>query len=91
MTDAQSRRMVLVTSCLGGGGAERIVATMATYWSKAGHEVHVVALRADEKGQATAFRLQFGFIAWIWLLSTTRCSIFGILAGFGDSDVCFAT
>jgi len=47
--------LALVTSCLGGGGAERIVATMAAYWAKAGYEVHVVALRADETGPAYAF------------------------------------
>ena len=55
MTGGNSRRLVLVTSCLGGGGAERIVATMAAYWAHAGHEVHVVALRADEKGPAYTF------------------------------------
>ena len=49
------RRVVLVTSCLGGGGAERIVATMAAYWAQTGHEVHVVALRADEKGPTYSF------------------------------------
>jgi glycosyltransferase involved in cell wall biosynthesis len=45
----------LVTSCIGGGGAERIVATMAAYWAHANHEVHVVTLRADESGPAYAF------------------------------------
>ncbi len=55
MMGGNSRRLALVTSCLGGGGAERIVATMAAYWAHAGHEVHVVALRADEKGPLYTF------------------------------------
>ena len=48
-------RVVLVTSCLGGGGAERIVATMAAHWTAAGREVHVVTLRSDEAGPAYDF------------------------------------
>ncbi len=55
MSRVNLRRVVLVTSCLGGGGAERIVATMAAYWAQTGHEVHVVALRADEKGPIYSF------------------------------------
>lgn len=55
MIGGDAPRLALVTSCLGGGGAERIVATMAAYWANAGHEVHVVALRADENGQAYIF------------------------------------
>ena len=55
MMGGNPRRLALVTSCLGGGGAERIVATMAAYWARAGHEVHVVALRADESGPPYAF------------------------------------
>jgi len=55
MNGGSSRRLALVTSCLGGGGAERIVATMAAYWAQAGHEVHVIALRADENRQAYGF------------------------------------
>jgi glycosyltransferase involved in cell wall biosynthesis len=54
MIQGKSRRLVLVTSCIGGGGAERIVATMAAYWAHAGHDVHVITLRADESGPAYA-------------------------------------
>jgi len=55
MTESNPPKLALVTSCLGGGGAERIVATMAAYWSQAGYAVHVVALRADEKGPIYTF------------------------------------
>jgi glycosyltransferase involved in cell wall biosynthesis len=41
-------RMALVTSSLGGGGAERVLATMANHWAGLGWEVTVFTLRADE-------------------------------------------
>ncbi|PTY06632.1 glycosyltransferase family 4 protein [Opitutaceae bacterium EW11] len=41
------RRIVLVSSRLGGGGAERIVAILANHWATCGHEVIVVLLRRD--------------------------------------------
>jgi GalNAc-alpha-(1->4)-GalNAc-alpha-(1->3)-diNAcBac-PP-undecaprenol alpha-1,4-N-acetyl-D-galactosaminyltransferase len=55
MSVVDSRRLILVTSCLGGGGAETIVATMATHWAESGAEVHVIALRADETTPARTF------------------------------------
>lgn len=45
---ARPLRLVLVTSSLGGGGAERVLATMANHWAGLGWEVTVFTLRADE-------------------------------------------
>lgn len=41
------RRIVFVTSGLGGGGAERVLITMADHWANEGHQVSVVTLRRD--------------------------------------------
>lgn len=41
------RHLVLVTSRLGGGGAERILLTLAEHWAGRGHRVTVVTLRRD--------------------------------------------
>ena len=46
--DTLPLRMVLVTSSLGGGGAERVLATMANHWARMGWDVTVLTLRADE-------------------------------------------
>lgn len=46
--DTRSLRMALVTSSLGGGGAERVLATMANHWAGLDWEVTVFTLRADE-------------------------------------------
>ena len=46
--------VVLVTSTLGGGGAERVLATMANHWAGLGWEVTVLTLRADEATTAYA-------------------------------------
>ena len=40
-------RVALVTSSLGGGGAERVLATMANHWAGLGWGVTVFTLRAD--------------------------------------------
>lgn len=45
---ARLRRLTLVTSRLGGGGAERIVAQMAEHWSRVGVEVTVIVLRKSD-------------------------------------------
>ena len=47
-----SQRIVLVTSSLAGGGAERVVAAMARYWARVRRDVHVITLRADEDDSA---------------------------------------
>ena len=39
--------LVFVTSQLGGGGAERILVTMARWWAERGTRVSIVVLRAD--------------------------------------------
>jgi GalNAc-alpha-(1->4)-GalNAc-alpha-(1->3)-diNAcBac-PP-undecaprenol alpha-1,4-N-acetyl-D-galactosaminyltransferase len=44
----RANRLVLVSSSLGGGGAERIVSIMASHWSQHGWEVHVVSLLEDQ-------------------------------------------
>jgi len=41
------KRIVFVSSSLGGGGAERVLITMAEYWSAAGHDVVILTLRSD--------------------------------------------
>jgi hypothetical protein len=46
--DPRPLHVVLVTSSLGGGGAERVLATMANHWAGLGWEVTVFTLRADE-------------------------------------------
>jgi glycosyltransferase involved in cell wall biosynthesis len=46
--DSRPLHVVLVTSSLGGGGAERVLATMANHWAGLGWEVTVFTLRADE-------------------------------------------
>lgn len=46
--DPRPLHVVLVTSSLGGGGAERVLATMANHWAGLGWEVTVLTLRADE-------------------------------------------
>jgi GalNAc-alpha-(1->4)-GalNAc-alpha-(1->3)-diNAcBac-PP-undecaprenol alpha-1,4-N-acetyl-D-galactosaminyltransferase len=50
--DTSSRRIVLVSSSLSGGGAERIAVGMANWWAKAGRDVHFVTLRSDESAEA---------------------------------------
>jgi GalNAc-alpha-(1->4)-GalNAc-alpha-(1->3)-diNAcBac-PP-undecaprenol alpha-1,4-N-acetyl-D-galactosaminyltransferase len=47
MTALRPNRIVLVTSMLGGGGAERILLTMAEWWVGQGRDVTVVALRRN--------------------------------------------
>ncbi len=44
---ALPNRIILVTSLLGGGGAERVLLTMAQEWRKQGHEVAILVLRSD--------------------------------------------
>jgi GalNAc-alpha-(1->4)-GalNAc-alpha-(1->3)-diNAcBac-PP-undecaprenol alpha-1,4-N-acetyl-D-galactosaminyltransferase len=44
---APLRRIALVTSLLGGGGAERIAVTMAAWWARQGHRVCIFVLRED--------------------------------------------
>ena len=46
--DPRPLHVVLVTSSLGGGGAERVLATMANHWAGLGWQVTVLTLRADE-------------------------------------------
>src|SRR5512133_4378445 len=42
------RRVAIVISSLGGGGAERVVSALAKYWDLAGHEVTVVTLASRD-------------------------------------------
>ena len=41
------KRIVFVTSLLGGGGAERVLLTMAGWWQKQGWDNAIVVLRSD--------------------------------------------
>jgi GalNAc-alpha-(1->4)-GalNAc-alpha-(1->3)-diNAcBac-PP-undecaprenol alpha-1,4-N-acetyl-D-galactosaminyltransferase len=45
------RHIVMVTSTLAGGGAERVLVTMAEYWAGAGQRVTVLVLRAPVPGE----------------------------------------
>lgn len=46
-TPARTLRIALVVSRLHGGGAERVVAALASEWLRAGHQVSVVTTLAD--------------------------------------------
>jgi GalNAc-alpha-(1->4)-GalNAc-alpha-(1->3)-diNAcBac-PP-undecaprenol alpha-1,4-N-acetyl-D-galactosaminyltransferase len=43
--------IVFVTSALAGGGAERVLLTMARYWANVGHRVTVLVLRSSMPGE----------------------------------------
>ncbi len=45
------RHIVFVTSSLAGGGAERVLLTMAEYWAGVGHGVTIVVLRPRSPGE----------------------------------------
>ena len=41
-------RVTLINSSLGSGGAERVIATMATYWARQGWEVALITLTGTD-------------------------------------------